>query len=518
MRLVAGAVAFALFAPIAAADDTSSESTRPTAPASAPGPAAATGKAPRGKVPLRVVRVMPESHQALLFDSRRSTHVLAEVGGQVAGYTVDDIDGDTVTLHRGRQQIVLAAPARLAPRATAAASPAGPRGPGPRGPGSPDTAPPGDSAVPRVRAASTAGAAASEAALPSDPAGSSVRSASAAGPVSAQAGPASSAPAAADPAPAAADPAPLDPYAAAADGDPAVRSVEAPDAASAAPAGAASASPGSSSAGAEPGIRVSHAPSAPSAASAVVPGEDGVRVASAPEAAPAASSDTAAAPVRVVEAPGAAASPAAAPSASPDAPSPPAPAAAAPTPIAAASIPASAPSTPGAAPAAAPGSPAIPDVRAADTARAADKQTLDARALADVLTTDPRARGPHDREVPSGPTRAAEVRAAPAAGAAAGAPISRSELDGALADFAALTAALRGSFSANGVVVESVGDGTIFQRAGLRAGDVIASVDGVALRSLDDAANLYARAATARAVTAEVVRGGKPVTLRVVIR
>jgi len=107
------------------------------------------------------------------------------------------------------------------------------------------------------------------------------------------------------------------------------------------------------------------------------------------------------------------------------------------------------------------------------------------------------------------------VRAAPETGAAA---ISRSELDGALADFAALTAAMRGSFSASGVIVETVGDGTIFQRAGLRAGDVIASVDGVRLRSLDDAANLYARAATAKAVTAEVVRGGKPVTLRVVIR
>src|SRR4051794_22693911 len=112
MRLVAGAVAFALFAPLAAADDTSSESIRPAAPASAAAPAAAMGKAPRSKVPLRVIRVMPESRQALLFDSRRSTHVLAEIGGQVAGYTVDDIDSDTVTLHRGRQQIVLAAPAR----------------------------------------------------------------------------------------------------------------------------------------------------------------------------------------------------------------------------------------------------------------------------------------------------------------------------------------------------------------------------------------------------------------------
>ena len=96
--------------------------------------------------------------------------------------------------------------------------------------------------------------------------------------------------------------------------------------------------------------------------------------------------------------------------------------------------------------------------------------------------------------------------------------ISRAELDRALADFAALTAAVRASFSAAGVVVDSVGAGTIFQRAGLRAGDVIASVDGIQLRSLDDAANLYARAATAKMITAQVVRAGKPVTLRMTIR
>jgi S1-C subfamily serine protease len=112
--------------------------------------------------------------------------------------------------------------------------------------------------------------------------------------------------------------------------------------------------------------------------------------------------------------------------------------------------------------------------------------------------------------------RAGAPTAAPDTSGAA--TITRGELDSALADFAALTAAVRASFSPTGVVVESVGDGTIFQRAGLRAGDVIATVDGVKLRSLDDAANLYARAATAKAITAQVVRSGKPVTLRVAIR
>lgn len=96
--------------------------------------------------------------------------------------------------------------------------------------------------------------------------------------------------------------------------------------------------------------------------------------------------------------------------------------------------------------------------------------------------------------------------------------VSRVEMNRALADFAALAAGVRASFSASGVAVQEVRDGTIFQRAGLRAGDVISSVDGMRLRSIDDAASLYARASTARAFTAQIVRAGKPVTLRVVIQ
>lgn len=114
------------------------------------------------------------------------------------------------------------------------------------------------------------------------------------------------------------------------------------------------------------------------------------------------------------------------------------------------------------------------------------------------------------RVAPAGPTG---PEAAPSS-----MTISRDELDRVLADFAALTAALRGRFSADGVVVARVGDGTIFQRAGLRAGDVIAAVDGIKLRSLDDAANLYARASTAKAVTAQIVRSGKPMTLHLRIQ
>jgi type II secretory pathway component PulC len=183
-------------------------------------------------------------------------------------------------------------------------------------------------------------------------------------------------------------------------------------------------------------------------------------------------------------------------------------------------------------------------VRAADAARAPDRRTLDALALADVMTSDRGTRSPRGPAqlrgiAPSGdgrsapptgaeapvvvrPTSEAQARSAasvaPAAPPVAAAVVSRAELDGALADFAALAAGVRASFSTSGVAMQEVRDGTIFQRAGLRAGDVISSVDGVRLRSIDDAANLYARASTARAFTAQIVRAGKPVTLRVVIR
>src|SRR4051812_32092885 len=123
MRLVAGVLPLALFAPFARAEDTA------TLPAPAPGslaapvPASPPPAAPAAnhvgwtRVPFRVVRVMPETRQALLFDRIRNTHVLAEVGGTLDGYTIEDIDDETVSLRRDNQQVVLAAPPHGSPRA-----------------------------------------------------------------------------------------------------------------------------------------------------------------------------------------------------------------------------------------------------------------------------------------------------------------------------------------------------------------------------------------------------------------
>jgi S1-C subfamily serine protease len=152
---------------------------------------------------------------------------------------------------------------------------------------------------------------------------------------------------------------------------------------------------------------------------------------------------------------------------------------------------------------------------------AAGKQADDARAMADVLTADRRARRPAGAAVatsePGAPVGVSDVRTSTPE-PAVDVVLTRSEVDLALADFAKLTLAIHGSFTTAGVVVDAVSDGTIFQRAGLRSGDVVAAVDGTRLRSLDDAANLYARASSANSLSVQIVRDGKPVALRVVIQ
>ena len=62
------------------------------------------------QVPLRLVHVLPQTHQALLLDRTRDTHVLVDLGGSIDGYTVQDITADAVTLASASRQLVLEAP------------------------------------------------------------------------------------------------------------------------------------------------------------------------------------------------------------------------------------------------------------------------------------------------------------------------------------------------------------------------------------------------------------------------
>ncbi|MGE3454268.1 MAG: hypothetical protein AB7O24_04060 [Kofleriaceae bacterium] len=63
-----------------------------------------------------MVNVLPESQQALLYDRQRGTYVLANVGEPIAGYLVEDIAEDEVTLSANGKEYVLAAPDQPATR------------------------------------------------------------------------------------------------------------------------------------------------------------------------------------------------------------------------------------------------------------------------------------------------------------------------------------------------------------------------------------------------------------------
>ena len=112
---------------------------------------------------------------------------------------------------------------------------------------------------------------------------------------------------------------------------------------------------------------------------------------------------------------------------------------------------------------------------------------------------------------------------APAAVTVAAAPpasptLARTDVSAALSNFGKLAASVHGEFIADGARLDSVAPDSLFAKAGLHAGDVISTVDGQPLRSLDDAATLYARAPGMKSVTLAVIRAGKPLTLRVAIQ
>jgi hypothetical protein len=372
MRLVAGTLAVLLSPSLAFAEDAA-----PARVESVESRYEDASARPRAKVPLRVVRILRETGQALVFDRSAGTggtHLLVGVGEKVAGYTVESIDDDEVTLSAGGRQIVLAAPDQSWRRRR-----------GGRGGEARDAARP-------VRGEPA----------PADPYEAVIDEKA---PVDPYAKPEASAPVDpyAKPAGSAEGSAPVDPYG---EESRPLREVKAPS--SAQPGGEAvrstSAGGAGTGAGGPVGVPVVIGPSAPPPAPVVI-------------------GPSAPAPAPVVI--------------GPSAPAP--------------------------------------------------------------VVTPPAMIGPSP-------------------GPAADPVLARREVDAALADFGALAVGFQAAFTPAGVKVESVLAGSLFAKAGLRAGDVIESVDGRPLRSLDDVAALYARAQALRVVTAQVVRGGKPVALRVTIQ
>lgn len=153
----------------------------------------------------------------------------------------------------------------------------------------------------------------------------------------------------------------------------------------------------------------------------------------------------------------------------------------------------------------------------ADAAKPSDevanlgKPKADAEGEAPAAKVAPTAEIEPPAEAPAAPV--AEPEAKPAA-----TQLAKKDVDAALTDFAKLAAAIDGSFGAHGLVIAKVQAGSVFAKAGLAAGDVVTAVDGKPLRSIDDAADLYARAGGMKSATVQIVRNGKPQVLRIAIQ
>jgi hypothetical protein len=119
----------------------------------------------------------------------------------------------------------------------------------------------------------------------------------------------------------------------------------------------------------------------------------------------------------------------------------------------------------------------------------------------------------------SAPTVPVPATATPTTAPSPDAPIilSRASLTAALSNFAQLAGSMRGSLTPDGVRLDYLAPDSLFAHVGLANHDLVVAVDNHPVRTLDDAATLYARAASAHNVTIQVVRVGKPLTLHVAI-
>jgi S1-C subfamily serine protease len=92
--------------------------------------------------------------------------------------------------------------------------------------------------------------------------------------------------------------------------------------------------------------------------------------------------------------------------------------------------------------------------------------------------------------------------------------LSRREFDAAISDFNALGRDVQVTQVADGVRVDEVAASSLPYRMGIRAGDVVLDVDGKKIRTMNDAAAVYARLMDADRFSVKVKRGAGVITLR----
>lgn len=75
-----------------------------------------------GRVPFRVVKLLPETRQALVYDQDRRAHVLVAEGDQLGAFTIVEVDEDSLVVAREGRELVLVVDPR-APRLAADTAP-----------------------------------------------------------------------------------------------------------------------------------------------------------------------------------------------------------------------------------------------------------------------------------------------------------------------------------------------------------------------------------------------------------
>jgi general secretion pathway protein C len=96
---------------------------------------------------------------------------------------------------------------------------------------------------------------------------------------------------------------------------------------------------------------------------------------------------------------------------------------------------------------------------------------------------------------------------------ASGALVDRKQLQQQLGKPEFLSQALIVPNSDGGFLVRQIQPGSLYEKLGLRPGDVIRNVNGQALTSMDDVMRLYQQFGTAQRVLVEVQRQGRSETL-----
>jgi S1-C subfamily serine protease len=96
--------------------------------------------------------------------------------------------------------------------------------------------------------------------------------------------------------------------------------------------------------------------------------------------------------------------------------------------------------------------------------------------------------------------------------------IPRAELDRELGDFAALSQDVQvATQPEGGFRLAQLRAGSFFERIGLRTNDVVLRVDGRPINGVEDASAAYAWLRVTNKFTIDVLRDGRPLTLRYVI-